>query len=78
MSVSSKFHTSYNVVIIFTYVVVSNVTDDLDDVFSCNSSSLSHNVGQSVGLSVNLTVCRSVHNEFDRSVMLLLVYICCY
>ena len=31
MSVSSKFHTSYNVVIMFVYVI--NVTNDLDDAF---------------------------------------------
>ena len=29
-------------------------------------------------MSVGLSVCRSVPNEFYRSVMLLLVYICCY
>ena len=68
MSVSSKFHTSYNVVIIFMYVVVSNVTDDLDDVFSCDSSSISRNVslfGRLVGL------CRSVFNNF-------LAVLCCW
>ena len=56
MSVSSKFHTSYNVVIIFMYVVVSNVTDDLDDVFSCDSSSISRNVSLLAGLSVGRSV----------------------
>ena len=29
-SVSSKLHTNYNVVIMFIYVVIRNVTDDLD------------------------------------------------
>ena len=32
----------------------------------------------SVGQSVCLSVCRSASNEFYRSVMLLVVYICCY
>ena len=42
--------------------------------FSCDSSSIGHNVGLSVGRSV----CRSVPNEFYGIVMLLLVYNCCY
>ena len=39
-------------------------------VFSCDSSSISGNIGMSV--------CQSVRNEFYRSVMLLIVYICCF
>ena len=42
--------------------------------FSCDCSSISRNVGRSVYWSVGL----SVRNEFYRSVMLLLVYECCY
>ena len=38
-------------------------------VFSCDSSSISRNVGLSVGLSAS--------NEFYRSVMLLVVYLYC-
>ena len=38
-------------------------------VFSCDSSSISHDVGLSVGVSVP--------NEFYRSVIFLLVYLCC-
>ena len=39
-------------------------------IFSCDSSSISRNVGRSVGLSV--------HNAFYRSVMLLTVYLSCF
>ena len=54
-------------------------------IFSCDSSSIGRNVGLSVGRSVGRSVCRSVcrsvgrsvPNEFYRSVMLLVVYICC-
>ena len=49
--------------------------------FSCDSSSIGHNVGLSVGLSVclsvGLSVGPSVRNEFYGSVMLLIVYKCC-
>ena len=56
VSVSSKFHTRYNVVIMFMHVVISNVTDDLDDVFSCASSAVSYTVGLSVSRSVGWSV----------------------
>ena len=42
--------------------------------FSCDSSSITRNVGRSVCLSVG----RSGSNEFYRSVMLLVMFICCY
>ena len=74
VSVSGKLHTSYNVLIMFMYVVIGNVTDNLNVVFSCYRSSVSHNVG----LYVCLSVCWSVRNEFYSSVMMLVVYICCY
>ena len=60
VSVSSKIHTSYIVVIMFMFVAISNVTDDLDDVFSCNSSSVSGNDC----LSVSQSVCLSVDRYF--------------
>ena len=50
----------------------------VDRFFSCDSSSISHNVGRSVCLSVGRSVGRSVRNESYRSVILLVVYICCY
>ena len=40
-------------------------------IFSCDSSSISHNVCLSVGRSVGLSVCRSVDNEFYRCILAL-------
>ena len=51
-----------------------NLYYSLNLVFSCDSSSISRNVG----LSVCRSVCRSASDEFYRSFMLLLVYDCCY
>ena len=42
----------------------------LRKIFRCDSSSINHNVGLLVGWSVR--------NEFYSSVMLLVVYVCCY
>ena len=42
------------------------------------SRSVGRSVGLSVGLSVGRSVCLSVLNEFHESVILLLVYKCCY
>ena len=46
-----------------------NLLYNRNNIFSCDSSSISRNVG--------LSVSRSASNEFNRSVMLLVVYICC-
>ena len=66
LSVDKKLYTSYNSVFMVFYVIMFNVTDDLDDIFSCDSSSIGHNVGLSVPY------------EFYGSVMLLLVCKYCY
>ena len=50
------------------------VGGEVEFFFSCDSSSISCNVGRSVRLSVG----RSASNEFYRSVMILVVFICCY
>ena len=58
VSVSSKLLTSNNVVIMFIYVVKSNVTDDLEHVLRCDSRSIICNVSLSLGMSVSHSVCR--------------------
>ena len=54
MSVSGKLYRSNNFLILFMYVVIRNVTDDVD-IVSCNSNSIIRNVGLSVGVSVCLS-----------------------
>ena len=50
--VSGKLHTSNNFLILFMYVVIKNVTDDVN-VVSCDSNSISCNIGLSVGVSAS-------------------------